>query len=162
MSDERFSSGRGGALLIRKGSGGAFDLLEEVAGLEKVARPQPNFLPVEGLDQKVVGAEQKGTVTSDISIVGSEHDHRNKPAILSRGPKAPKNLESVGVGHVKVQNHQVGSELDEGLLGGLGIRQADDLIGDVDEELPEQLDIGRLIVDDEDPLAHRQQSLHQR
>ena len=160
MSDERFSSGRGGSLQSRKRSGGAFDLLEEVAGLEKVTSPQPDFLPIEGLDQKVVGAEQKGAVTSDISIVGREHDHGKKPATLSRGPKAPKDLESVGVGHVKVQNHQVGRELDEGLLGGLGIRQANDLIGDVDEELPEQLDIGRLIVDDEDPLAHRQQSLH--
>ncbi len=132
-----------------------------MAGLEEVARPQANFLAVQGLDQKVVGAEKEGAVARDASIVGRQHDHGNKAAPLPTRPQAAKNLQSVGLGHVKVQQDKVRLEVGKGLLGRPGIGQANDLIGDVDQEMPEEVDVGRLIVYDQDSLAHRAQSLAQ-
>ena len=44
-------------LEVRERSRRAFDFLEEVARLQEVARPQPNLLAIQGLDQKVVGAQ---------------------------------------------------------------------------------------------------------
>src|SRR5205807_7321392 len=69
-------------LEVRERSRRAFDFLEEVARLQKVARTQPNLLAIQGLEQKVIGAQEEGAVASDISIVGGEHDHGKKTATL--------------------------------------------------------------------------------
>lgn len=143
-----------------KGSGRPLQLVEEVPRLQEVAHAESNLLAVEGFDQEVVRAQKQSAVAGDVPVVRGQDYHWKKTQAGPSAAEAAEKLQAIRIRHVEIQKHNVRLELDEGQFGRLRVGDAAELVGGVGEVLLQQLDVGGLVVDDQDSLAHRRQSLN--
>jgi hypothetical protein len=123
------------------------------AGLEPRADPEQQLLLVDGLGQEVGGARGESPAPGVGRIVGAQ-DHDGQVLIgRQTGPDLLDHVDAVAVGHVQVEQDQVGAPAlqDGAYLAGIG-RGHDVHVALVVEEAPQHHDVRSLVVHDQDPL----------
>ena len=136
------------------------------ADLQQVLDPQQHLDHVEGLGQEVAGAARQRALLCLDRDVGRDHEHR-EPAALEPGLQLREHLEPVRIGHVEVEDQQVRRLLRAHRHHVRGVHRALDRgVAVVLEHALQQLDVGGLIVDDQDArvlellLLHRGPEFH--
>ena len=81
------------------------------ARLEQVAHSQQHLGAVERLGEKVLGAGGQRAFLRVGAEIGGEHDHRQEHAVGQRGAQRGEHGDAVEMGHVEVEEEQVGLEL---------------------------------------------------
>ncbi len=103
---------------------GPVELLQQGSGAQHVAQPAADDGPLDGLGGEIGGARVVGTLDG-VQVVqagGHHHRYRETPGV---GADAPADLETVQVGEVHVQHHQVGAVALERLQGGAAVLGGD-------------------------------------
>ena len=123
----------------------------EVARPQQVPGAEQHLDGVEWLGEEVVGALRQRALLRVATRVGGEH-HDRHAAPLGPGRELLHHLEAVRRRHVEVEQHEVRVRRraeTEDLRRGRGRRQV--RVPRLLEDLLEQQDVGRLVVDDQDP-----------
>src|SRR5450759_1190609 len=139
-------------LLQLQGAVGLVELDIETASPQQVADPKDHLLAVEWLGQKVIGTEEKGAVPGGPAGVSGQHYHREEAEALANAAQVSKDLETVRLWHVQVEQHDVRLELDEDALDLVRFGHALDRAGLFGEEPLQHLDVVDFVVDDQDPV----------
>src|SRR5579859_33598 len=143
-------------LVLLKRLFGAGELHVELARVQQVAHPQHHLGPVERLGQEVVGPEPESAVAGQPAAVRAEHDHRQVAEADPGAAQPPQDLQAVRLRHVKVEQHEVGFESHELVLGQPRVVEGLDLeVRVLFEDGLEQLRVGGLVIHDEDACVHR-------
>ena len=117
---------------------------------EQVPGPQEDLGLIERLGHEIHGAGGQRPISGLLCRVRGEDDYRE---VLVGGNHARERLEdgeTIQMGHVEVQQHQIGHDLLEGgqHLAGVGHAMKLNHAGPT-EDLPKQFDVGLLVVDDQ-------------
>ena len=128
------------------------------ARLEQVAHPQQHLGAVERLGEKVLGAGGQRAFLCVGAEIGGEHDHRQEHAFGERGAECGEHGDAIEMGHVEVEEEQVGLELQAPLDRLPRVRERVHLGHARGFQHPlEQPHVRFLVVDHEDPrLGHRE------
>jgi hypothetical protein len=120
------------------------------ARVEQVLDPEQHLEPVERLGQKVLGAGLERTLLRLGRRVRGQHQHRQEH--VARDRELADDRDPVQVRHHQVEQDQVGRPLavERPHLARVG-RAADLAIAGLGQHALEESDVGRLVVDDEDP-----------
>jgi hypothetical protein len=138
---------------------GGSQLNEELAHAQQVANAQDDFRSIQRFDQKVIGAQQKGTVPSGATRVAGEDYHGKEAEAFSSTAESPEHLLAIDAGHVQVEKDDIGLELTERALDLPRVGEAVNFRHCVAQEFLEQKDIRRVVVNDQNARTECTHSL---
>ena len=126
----------------------------EETGRQKIADSQQHLVVVERFGEEILGAAGERSLLCLVREV-RRHDEDRQIAVGRNQMAEPlHDLETVDLGHPQIQQQEIGLELGEqtqhlGRIG--GARHA--LVAAAREDLLEELDVGELVVDDQNTCA---------
>ena len=110
-------------------------------------------MPVERLVQEIVSTESEGIVPGHAAFFLGQDDDRRESDTVPADTEPSQDFQTVRLRHVEVEQHQVGREVLDCLLGLVGVEHGADLIRDVDEHGFEQSNVHVLVIHDQDSVA---------
>ena len=120
--------------------------------VQQVAHPQQQLDAIQRLGQEIARAHREGTSPRLIRGISSQHQERHAAPVIGQRPKPVHQLEPIHPRHVEIEQHQIGSKLDEHPRNPRRIRS--DIHARVTlplEDSPHQQQIRLLVVHREDP-----------
>ena len=135
--------------------------LVEEAGLQEILNAQEDFRPVQGLREEIPGAGGEGPASGFRGDVGREDEDGKVRTLGDERLELLHDREAVELWHEQIQEEQVGPELTEQRQDLARVGRARDVhvAGAVQQAL-EEVDVGRLIVRDQDPRALERVRVH--